>query len=331
MNRWVDFRVLKQSIAIEQVLTSYRIELKCAGHHQLRGLCPLPTHGSERSRQSFSVDTAKNVWACHSTTCCEARQGRVGGNVLDLVAWLEGCTIRDAALRLEDLGCGRREGINVREQQLASKGSSRSRSPDRLPRLTFSLCMRWHPYLEQRGVDPSTAARFGVGYYAGSGFLRHRIVFPIHDSEGQLVAYAGRSIDGSEPRYLFPPGFRKSQVVFNLHRAVGEAAGCAIVVEGFFDCLRVHQAGYRNVVALMGVSLSEMQEKLLLQRFPQLVLMLDGDEAGRRASQQLAARLAGKVSLGVVGVPSGRQPDQLSIEEIDRILCRAGGAAVGSL
>jgi DNA primase catalytic core len=167
---------------------------------------------------------------------------------------------------------------------------------------------------------------FGVGYYAGSGFLRHRIVFPIHDNEGPLVAYAGRSIDGSEPRYLFPPGFRKSQVVFNLHRAVGEAAECAIVVEGFFDCLRVHQAGYRNVVALMGANLSDAQEKLLRERFQQLVLMLDGDEAGRRASQQVAARLRGKVSLSMVGLPSGRQPDQLSNEEIERILSRAGSA-----
>ena len=140
------------------------------------------------------------------------------------------------------------------------------------------------------------------------------------------MAYAGRSIDGSEPRYLFPPGFRKSQVVFNLHRAAGGSAGCAIVVEGFFDCLRVHQAGYRNVVALMGVSLSEVQEQLLLERFQQLVLMLDGDEAGRRASQQLAARLWGKVSLSIVELPSGRQPDQLSSEEIQRILYRANDA-----
>jgi len=98
------------------------------------------------------------------------------------------------------------------------------------------------------------------------------------------------------------------------------------VVEGFFDCLRVHQAGFRNVVALMGASLSEVQEQLLLVRFQQLVLMLDGDEAGRRASQHLAARLWGKVSLSIVRVPSGRQPDQLSTEEIEWILCGASGA-----
>ena len=88
MSQWVDFRALKQSLGIEQVLASYRVELKRVGHHQLRGRCPLPTHGSERSRQSFSVDTAKNVWACHSASCCEVRRGRVGGNVLDLVAGL---------------------------------------------------------------------------------------------------------------------------------------------------------------------------------------------------------------------------------------------------
>ena len=132
-------------------------------------------------------------------------------------------------------------------------------------------------------------------------------------------------MDGSEPRYLFPPRFPKSQVVYNLHRAAAVAAW-AIVVEGFFDCLRIHQSGYRNVVALMGSSLSEAQEKLLLERFRELVLMLDGDEAGRRASQQLVTQLRRKVSLSLVQVPSGRQPDQLSREEIERILCGASGA-----
>ena len=321
MSGWVDFRVLKQSVGIEQVLGAYGVKLQRVGHNQLRGRCPLPTHGSQCSRQSFSVDTAKNVWACHSASCGKLRQGRVGGNVLDLVAWLEGCSIREAALRLQEQGWGGRASDH---QQLTSKGSS---SPLPLPRLGFSLRLHGHPYLEERGVHPGTASWFGIGYYTGSGFLHHRVVFPIHDSEGQLVGYAGRSLDGGEPRYLFPPGFRKSQVVFNLHRAVREAAGCAIVVEGFFDCLRVHQAGYHNVVALMGVTLSEVQEQLLLARFPKLVLMLDGDEAGRRASQQLAARLKGKVSLSVVEVPSGRQPDQLSREEMEPLLFEAGIAS----
>jgi len=328
MSPWVDFREIKQSVSIEQVLVVYRLQLKRVRRNYLRGRCPLPTHRSARSQQSFGVDTAKNVWACHSASCCQARGGRVGGNVLDLVAYLEGCSIRDAALRLQ-ARCDSVGAICFYDQ-LVSKGRGGNSSREPLAPLPFSLSVSWHPYLQQRGVQPATAARFGAGYYAGSGFLRHRIVFPIHDGDGRRVAYAGRSLDDSEPRYLFPPGFRKSQVVFNLHRAVEETArpaGRAIVVEGFFDCLRVHQSGCRNVVALMGSSLSEAQEKLLRERFRELVLMLDGDDTGRRASQQLATQLWRKVSLSIVQVPRGRQPDQLSGEEIQRILCGASGAS----
>jgi DNA primase len=323
MSQWVDYRALKQSVGIAQVLSSYHVQLKPVGPDQLRGRCPLPTHGSERSRESFSVHTAKNVWACHSASCREARQGHVGGNILDLVAFLERCSIREAALHLQgDWRTGSRPC-----EELASKGSNSSPTPIRP--LPFSLRLSWHPYLDYRGVHPAAAARFGVGYYAGPGFLRGRVAFPIHDSEGRLVAYAGRSIDGSEPRYLFPPGFRKSQVVFNLHHAGAEAAsrpaGC-VIVEGFFDCLRLHQAGYRKVIALMGVNLSEMQETLLLASFREVVLMLDGDEAGRCATRRVAARLRGRISLHIAEVPSGRQPDQLSSEEIEQILSGASGA-----
>jgi hypothetical protein len=179
MSGWVDFRELRQGVGIERVLTSYRVPLQRVGLHQLRGPFPLPTHGSERSRQSFSVDTAKNVWACHSASCREARQGRLGGNVLDLVACLEGCSIRPAGLHLQQEWRG--SGMPVEEPQRASKGSPASRSPDRLHRLSFSLRLGWHPYLEGRAVDPATAAWFGVGYYAGGGWLRNRIVFPIHN------------------------------------------------------------------------------------------------------------------------------------------------------
>lgn len=333
MSAWVDFRELKQQVRIEQVLASYGIQLQRVRKDYLRGRCPLPTHGSTQSRESFGVELGKNVWACHSASCCQARRGRVGGNILDLVAYLEGCSLREAALRLQA-----RRGVwwgGGGADPLVSK--ERTKVSDRgeeLAELSFRLRVSaGHRYVEQRGVHPETAARFGVGFYAGSGFLRNRIVFPIHDSRGRLVAYAGRSIDGSAPRYLFPPGFRKSQVLFNLHRAVERVAGPpppAIVVEGFFDCLKVHQAGYGNVVALMGTSVSAAQEKLLLDRFSELILMLDGDEAGQRASQQWAERLRPRISLCLARLPPGRQPDQLSTDQIQRIL-RGARPALGGV
>ncbi|HEY6371073.1 MAG TPA: toprim domain-containing protein [Candidatus Sulfotelmatobacter sp.] len=323
-SQWVDFAALKGSVDIEQVLDHYRVRLKRVRKDYLRGLCPLPTHGSEQSRESFGVDTGRNVWACHSASCCQARQGKVGGNILDLVACMEACPIREAALRLRTWSDTSREtGL---PDQLVSKGKRAGLSQQELRRLPFTLRLRWHPYWEQRGIQRQTADWFGAGHYGGSGFLRGRMVFPIHDERGELVAYAGRTMDGREPRYLFPPGFRKSQVVFNLHRAVEFVArqgGVAIVVEGFFDCLKVHQAGYGNVVALMGTSMSDRQSELLDTYFRELVVMLDGDDAGRRASRVLAAQWP---SAYLAWVPSGRQPDQLSSEEIEGILHRARGA-----
>ena len=93
-----------------------------------------------------------------------------------------------------------------------------------------------------------------------------------------------------------------------------------VVVEGYFDCLKVYQAGSRCVVALMGTVLSDVAEKLLLARFRRVLLMLDGDDSGRQASQRIAARLAGKCSVRLGWVPDGRQPDQLNREEVRALL-----------
>ena len=77
------------------------------------------------------MDTAKNVWACHSASCCEARQGRVGGNVLDLVAWLEGCSIRQAALRLQEEWYG--AGMHVERATTGFKRKLREQKPGATP------------------------------------------------------------------------------------------------------------------------------------------------------------------------------------------------------
>jgi len=73
------------------------------------------------------------------------------------------------------------------------------------------------------------------------GLLRGRIVIPIHNASGELIAYAGPAIDGQEPKYRFPAGFRKSLVLFNLHRAIATNGKTMIAVEGFFDTIAVHQ------------------------------------------------------------------------------------------
>ena len=320
---WVDYRAVKAGVSMEMALATYGIQLQRLDHCYLRGRCPLPTHQSRTSLQSFIVNTEKNAWACHSESCVAQRGGRIGGNVLDFIAWMERCSIRDAAVRLRDcfalsaepsLSAQAFDRHTAAEQSSPVAGETNKPLPFELSRLDHA-----HPYLQGRGVTPDTTRYFGIGHHRGKGLMEGRAVIPIHDERGFLVAYAGRSIDGTEPKYRFPARFRKSIVLFNLHRAVG-CGDSVIVVEGFFDAVNVHQAGLPCVVALMGCSLSRRQEELLQQHFREVVLFLDGDNAGRRAGAGIAQRLVSKVSTRLVELPSGTQPDMLSADQI-RCLC----------
>jgi DNA primase len=172
-----------------------------------------------------------------------------------------------------------------------------------------------HPYLTARGIGRPVAESFGVGFFPGKGSMNDRIVIPIHNEAAELVAYAGRTMDDSEPRYKLPTGFQKSLILFNLHRVIGRDR--VIVVEGFFDTMKVVQAGFPDVVALMGTTLSEAQERLL-EPFREIVLMLDGDQAGASASTALAARLAPSHFVRIVRIAG--QPDELSSEELHAVL-----------
>ena len=308
-----DFRSLKQRIPIDHVLARYGVRLRSVGPHTLYGACPLPTHTSRNSRQSFSVNLSLQVWSCHSASCIAARGGHLGGQVIDLVAIMERCGLREAGLRLQDwFSVHASHPAPVRALTLACSAAQPNRP------LGFALqgIDTRHPYLAQRGISPATARLFGVGIYDGHGFLAGRCVIPIRDEKGQLVAYAGRAVNGEEPKYRFPPGFRKSQVLFNLDRAMRTASCNVIVVEGFFDALKVHQAGH-TVVALMGASFSQRQSELLLSHFASATLMLDGDETGRRATEFIVQLLIAKLPIHKVELPNHIQPDQLSSAEIN--------------
>jgi DNA primase len=172
-----------------------------------------------------------------------------------------------------------------------------------------------HPYLGDRGITEETAKHFGVGFFPGKGCMEGRIVIPIHNEDGILVAYAARALAQSAPKYQFPVLFRKSLVLFNLHRAITHG-GTVIVVEGFFDCLKVHQAGLPGVVALMGCSLSSHQEQLLQRHFREVILLLDGDKAGRTAGAAIAGRLVRTLSTSRIELADGSQPDQLGADQI---------------
>ena len=302
---------------METVLSHYDVRLRRVGADEFRGKCPLPTHSSVRSNDSFSVSFTRNAWSCQSASCIAARLGRVGGNVFDFVAEMERCSIREAALHLQhSLTESQMPGATSRNEE------SVAHTPENRP-LSFTLrnIDHQHPYVASRGLSEQTARYFGVGYYDGNGFLRGRVVIPIHNEHGELVAYSGRATGQTKPKYRLPAGFRKSHLLFNLDRARHAGARHVIVVEGFFDALKVHQAGHA-VVALMGTSFSQRQSELLTSHFARVTLLLDGDQPGRRAAEIIAQSLRLKMPVDKVALPKDVQPDQLSSAEINFLLVR---------
>ena len=343
---WVSFDEIKKVVTLQMAIERYGIPLRRVNATTLRGKCPLPMHRSDKSTESFTATLNKGTggaWACQSQSCIKAR-GRVGGNVLDFVAAMEQCSVRDAAIKLQTWflvpAAGQQTESSGKEpvhaktfsagkepetKSVSEKENGVGESEPNLP-LTFELrnIDHHHPYLSERGLSDETAETFGLGLFSGKGSMHGRIVIPIHNSKGELLAYAGRSIDGSEPRYKFPAGFHKSLELFNLHRVRGELS--IVLVEGFFDCMKVTQAGY-PCVALMGSTMSKAQENLLAENFAHVIVMVDGDEAGRSAAVEIADRLQRIVfQVQLVELVNDVQPDQLSKEELQRGL---GGMLVG--
>jgi len=309
MGGWVSFAEIKRRIPLEQVLRSYGVDwLRRSGVDPYRGRCPI--HRGQ-SKQAFHANLKRGIFHCFA---CGA-----GGSVVDFVAAMEGSSIREAGLRLQ--GYRKDSSTSLAATATGCRGRKLLTKKRRVnPPLSFALQLdRRHPYLEQRGIEGATADHFGVGY-CGHGLMSGRIAIPIHDDAGRLVAYCGRAVDGGEPRYRFPAGFQKSLGLFHYDRARVAGGDQVIVVEGFFDCMRVYQAGFPCVVALMGARLAPAQQALLTARFRQVMLQLDGDTTGRAATRQILGDLTGPCSVAALLLPFGAQPDQMNAEEIQLFL-----------
>jgi DNA primase len=190
---------------------------------------------------------------------------------------------------------------------------------------------RNHPYLtEERGLTKETIIDFGVGYFTSKkGIMVNRVVIPIHNEKGELMAYAGRWTgeppDKETEKYKLPPGFWKTLEIFNIDRAIKEDADKPlIIVEGFFGCMRIHQLGYRKVIALMGSTIDDAQVEIIRKHtnsHSHVIIMLDEDEAGQAGREDIACRLAKFCFVKVHQFDEpDMQPENLSEEELHSIL-----------
>jgi len=305
---WVDFKAIKQAVSMQAVLDRYGINWLRKNKDELRGRCPIHKGDGERS---FHVNTTKNAFQCFS---CKAR-----GNVLDFVAAMEKSSVRDVALKLKDwFQVGESGAGSAAPVTVAANDPEPVPVGPINPPLSFELRVdHTHEYGASRGLLLETLTYFGAGLCLSKGMFAERFIIPLHNPGGELVGYAGRSLDDSEPKYLFPSsakGFYKSHLLFGFHR-VAPAAKQIILVEGFFATMYLWQIGL-PALGLLGSSLSKEQEAMIVDRFDRVLLLFDGDEAGRRATDDCLVRLGKRIWTRAVSLPDGLQPDNLLAEEL---------------
>jgi DNA primase len=335
-SKFVDFKAVKAAVTMEQVLEHYSLLDKFKrGADSLSGPCPI--HKGSNPTQ-FRVSISKNIWNCFS-------ECKHGGNTLDFIARMEDVSIHAAALKAIEWFHLDPEAMSVNgDEEVPAEVPKSDEAPAPVSKkpapaaekgvpnapLKFRLdkLERSHPYLAERGLTLETVVDFGVGFCA-KGMMADRIAIPIQNAEGKVVAYAGRfpgePPDENTPKYKLPQGFRKSQELFNIDRAIKEPADKPLViVEGFFGCMKLHQFGFRRVVALMGATMSAAQEELIRKhtdRTSQIIAMLDEDEAGRAGREDIACRLSKHcfVRIHEFDAPNA-EPEHLSGEDLRAIL-----------
>jgi len=339
----MDFKEqLKSSVDIVKVIGEY-VRLRKSGVSRYTGLCPFHSektpsfsvHAGHQFYKCFgcgaSGDVLKFVMEFEHVTFSEALKLLAERNGIPMPKRAEyadeDTRLRVAVFQMQELA---QEAFR---EQLAGPSGAEARR-----------------YLEKRGVSPEVSAQFGLGYaerggrallriferqgftaeqMENSGLLgrredgsfydrfRNRLMFPIHSESGKVIAFGGRALDpADEAKYLNSaesPIYRKSAVLYNLHRAKEgiRKAGRSVLVEGYMDAIGVFAAGVREVVASCGTALTAQQVQALRRHSDKIVVNFDPDAAGANAAERSINLLLDEgMHVRIVELEDGLDPDE---------------------
>ncbi len=333
---------VRESVDIVDFISGY-VALKKRGRNFV-GLCPFH---SEKT-PSFNVNPEKQIFHCFGCGVggnvfkfLELQEGTPFPEAVRTLAARGGITLPDSRTSAQDRKTEDEKRLLLALTAEAAEYFGRE--------LAGPLGSAAREYLERRGVSRGIVKEFGIGFARpewdgllshlkqkgrqpaiiekaglaikrseGEGYydrFRGRIIFPIRDLTGQVIAFGGRVMDDSLPKYLNSPEtplYNKSQVLFCLDRAKEEARklGYFIIVEGYLDAIACHQAGINNAVATLGTALTEAHVRLLRRFAQKLVMIFDPDPAGVKAVMRGFDLFAGSgMKVNVVSLPGGDDPD----------------------
>jgi len=334
-------REVAERVSIVDVVSEY-VQLRRSGANHL-GLCPF--HAEKTP--SFNVNPAREIFHCFG---CGA-----GGNAFSFIMKIEGISFPEAVkllarkagveieerqlsvaekqaqserqifLKINDLTADYyRNVLNKRPEAAAARSYLEKRAaggeiaeayslgfaPDRRDGLAM--------HLKAQGIDLEIALKLGIIRRNDNGWydlFRNRLIFPIRDARGQVIAFAGRVLDGSLPKYINSPEsplYHKGSVLYGLDLALPSirTEKSIIIVEGYFDHLALYRAGFRNVVATCGTALTTHHTGLIKRHADKVFTLFDSDEAGRKATiRSMELFLEQRVPVYVITLPSGDDPD----------------------
>lgn len=316
------------------------VDLKPAGGARYKALCPF----HREKTPSFHVMRDRQIFHCFGC-------GK-GGDVLTFVQEIEGLEFREALEQLAERAGVRLEnrGGDAGKQDNRQALFKATSFAARFYRNQYTATDRGaaaRDYVAGRALQPEIIERFGLGYAPdgwqglvdaarreaiGENLLesaglakrsqggmydrfRHRVIFPIRDVAGKVVAFGGRTMGDDAAKYLNSaesPIYKKSRVLYGLFesREALRQSQEAILVEGYFDLLRCFDAGIQNVVATCGTALTDDQAKTIRRYAANVLVVFDGDAAGIRAALRSVSILcASGLTVRAMALPDGLDPD----------------------
>ena len=323
---------VRNAADIVKVVSEY-VTLKPAGS-TLKALCPF--HAEKTP--SFSVHREKQIFHCFGC-------GK-GGDVFTFVQEIESVSFREALNILAEK-CGvplpSDSGFDDRKaEEKKHLFETNERAAAYFHKaLDSEQAAAARQVLQKRQIESAFVEKFQLGYAPKSGLLsilkpkdpvgsglflkndrgevydrfRHRLMFPIWNDRGKPIAFGGRALGDDDVKYLNSPEtplYAKSSVLYGLHfaREAAQKAGRMVVVEGYFDCLSLHQNGIGNVVASCGTSLTQQQVGLMARYVPEIVMNYDPDAAGQNAMRRSIDLLLAKgLRVRILHLPEKLDPD----------------------
>jgi DNA primase len=339
---------LKSQVDIVKTIGEY-VRLKRLGSTgRYVGLCPF----HQEKTPSFSVNQSRQMYHCFGCG--------VGGDVLKFVMEIDGLTFFEALKLLAErhgIPMPRRAGFSDEQSKLRGAlydihtiAANLFQASLRAPQGAEARA-----YLAKRGVSPELIETFGLGFAEPSGqallrrlaqepfspveldasgllrkrddgsrydSFRGRLMFPIHDESGKVIAFGGRAMKEPEPggdaqpKYLNSPEtpiYRKTSVLYNLNRARNgmRSSGRAVLVEGYMDVIGVYAAGVKEVVASCGTAFTEPQARKLHLHSDTVVVNFDPDTAGANATEKVIQMLLDEgLHVRVLALDGGLDPDE---------------------